>query len=91
MADLVVIEEQVKTNPIPTHDHNNINGHKKQLKNPCHVHNGGHEWADCRQNPKNIKTRGKAKIMTKINVEMKAMVDLVKNTDVPKEMNGKPP
>ena len=50
MADLVVIEEQVKIHPKTNHDHNNSN--KMQLKNPCHVHNGSHEWDDCHQNPK---------------------------------------
>jgi hypothetical protein len=59
MADLVVIEEQVRVNPKPNHDHNNSN--KKQLKNPCRIHNGGHEWDDCRQNPKNNKEDGRTK------------------------------
>jgi hypothetical protein len=38
------------------------NSDKKQhLKNPCRIYNGGHEWDDCRQNPKNIKSDGKDK------------------------------
>jgi hypothetical protein len=28
----------------------NVNKH---IKNPCKLHNGTHDWADCRQNPKN--------------------------------------
>jgi hypothetical protein len=94
MADLVVIKEQIKTNYKPTHDHTNGNNNKKQLKNPCRVHNGGHEWADGHQNPKNDKNNDKNNkiIMTTARgVEMITMVDLVKNTDVPKEMNGNPP
>jgi len=56
LTDLTVIEEQVKTNLKPS------NSDKKQhLKNPCRIHNGGHEWDDCRQNPKNIKSNEKNK------------------------------
>jgi hypothetical protein len=56
LTDLTVIEEQVKTNLKPT------NSDKKQhLKNPCRVHNGGYEWDDCRQNPKNLKPDEKNK------------------------------
>ena len=56
LTDLMVIEEQVKTNLKPT------NSDKKQnLKNPCRIHNGGHEWDDCRQNPKNLKPDEKNK------------------------------
>jgi hypothetical protein len=43
IADLVVIEEHIKTNPKPTHDHANGNNNKNQLKTPCHVPHGGHE------------------------------------------------
>jgi hypothetical protein len=51
-----MIEEQVKTHLKPT------NSDKRQhLKNPCRIHNGGHEWDDCRQNPKNAKSDGKDK------------------------------
>jgi hypothetical protein len=51
LTDLTVMEEQVKTNLKPS------NSDKKQhLKNPCRIHNGGHEWDDCCQNPKNIKS-----------------------------------
>jgi hypothetical protein len=52
---LTVIEEQVK----PTNQGQNPS--KKKLKNPCRIHNWGHEWDDCRQNPKNIKNDGKDK------------------------------
>jgi len=56
LTDLMVIKEQVKTNLKPT------NSDKKQnLKNPCRIHNGGHEWDDCRQNPKNLKPDEKNK------------------------------
>jgi len=56
LTDLMVIEEQVKTNLKPT------NSDKKQhLKNLCRVHNGGNEWDDCRQNPKNLKPDEKNK------------------------------
>jgi hypothetical protein len=48
MADLIVIEEQIKPNPKLNHDHTHRNNNKKQLNNPCRAHNGGHEWADCR-------------------------------------------
>jgi hypothetical protein len=33
-----------------THRHGPEND--KHLKNPYHVHNGGHEWDDCHKNPK---------------------------------------
>jgi hypothetical protein len=56
LTDLTVIEKQVKTNLKPS------NSDKKQhLKNPCRIHNRGHEWDDCRQNPKNIKSDEKNK------------------------------
>jgi hypothetical protein len=56
LTDLTMIEEQVKTHLKPT------NSDKRQhLKNPCRIHNGGHEWDDCRQNPKNAKSDGKDK------------------------------
>jgi hypothetical protein len=42
MGDLTIIEEV-----------NHSKSSKKPLKNPCRVHNGSHEWEDCRQNPKN--------------------------------------
>jgi hypothetical protein len=57
ISDLTVIQEQIKTHHKTHHDQNNQS--KKQLKNPYRVHNGGHEWEDCRQNPKNIKSDGK--------------------------------
>lgn len=49
MSDLTLIEESIKTHPT------------NHLKNPCRVHNGGHEWDDGRQNPKNAKSDGKEK------------------------------
>jgi hypothetical protein len=52
---LTVMEEQVK----PTNQGQNPS--KKNLKNPCRIHNGGHERDDCRQNPKNNKSDGKDK------------------------------
>jgi hypothetical protein len=56
LSDLTMIEEQIKTHLKPT------NSDKRQhLKNPCRIHNGGHEWDDCRQNPKNAKSDGKDK------------------------------
>jgi hypothetical protein len=53
----MVIEEQVK-NPKPHLD----NPNKKKFKNPCRVHNGGHEWDDCRQNRKSEKNMEKTRI-----------------------------
>ncbi len=49
--ELTLIKEQIK--PHPKTNQNNKNG--KQLKNPCRPHNGGHEWHNCRKNPKNLK------------------------------------
>jgi len=51
ISKLTVIKEQIK--PHPKTSQNNSNG--KHLKNPCRIHNGGHEWEDCRKNPKNQK------------------------------------
>jgi hypothetical protein len=50
LEELLVIEEQVKVEKKNTHRENT-----KNLKNPCRVHNGGHEWDDCHENPKNKK------------------------------------
>jgi hypothetical protein len=50
-----VIEEKIKTHPKLNPEKTN----KKQLKNPCGLHNGGHELDDCRQNPKNQKNEDK--------------------------------
>jgi hypothetical protein len=33
----------------------------KQFNPPCKLHNGSHEWDDCRQNPKNQKDDVKSK------------------------------
>jgi len=51
ISELTVIKEQIKIHPKT----NQNNPNKKQLKNPCKLHNGGHEWDDCRKNPKNQK------------------------------------
>ncbi len=51
LEELLVIEEQVKVEKKNIHKENT-----KNLKNPCCVHNGGHEWYDCHENPKNKKT-----------------------------------
>jgi hypothetical protein len=51
LEELLVIEDQVKIER--KHTHRNGSEHNpKHLKNPCRVHNGGHGWANCRQNPK---------------------------------------
>jgi hypothetical protein len=55
ISELTVIEEQIKTH----HKNSQDNPSKKHLKNPYRVHNGGHEWDYCRQNPKNQKTDDK--------------------------------
>jgi hypothetical protein len=52
---LTIIEEQIKPTPQMQ------NPLKKNLKNPCRIHNGGHEWDNCCQNPKNNKNDGKDK------------------------------
>jgi hypothetical protein len=57
ISDLTLIEENIKTHPKSNQDKTN----KKQLKNPCRLHNGNHEWDECRQNPKNQKEDGKNK------------------------------
>jgi len=54
ISKLIVIEENVKTHPNPNKEKQN-----KQLKNPCRLHNGTHEWNECRQNPKNQKNEEK--------------------------------
>jgi hypothetical protein len=54
LTDLMMIEEQAKT-----HSEANNSDKKQHLKNPCRIHNGGHEWDDCRQNPKSSKPDGK--------------------------------
>ncbi len=51
ISELTVIEKQIKIHPKPNQD----NPNKKQLKTPCKIHNGCHEWEDCRQNPQNQK------------------------------------
>jgi hypothetical protein len=51
MSELTIIEEQVKTHRKEQNGQN-----KKNLKSPCRVHNGHHEWDDCHENPKNKKS-----------------------------------
>jgi hypothetical protein len=46
---LLIIEDQYKEKKPQNQKH--VQG--KHFKNPCRVHNGTHEWDDCRQNPKN--------------------------------------
>jgi hypothetical protein len=48
--DLLIIEDQYKKTESKQNKYQH-NG--KQLKNPCRVHNGTHEWDECRKNPKN--------------------------------------
>ncbi len=55
ISDLT-LEENIKTHLKSNHDKANKN---KRLKNPCRVHNGGHEWDDYHQNPKNNKNDDK--------------------------------
>ncbi len=43
ISDLTVIEENIKTH----HKNSQEKPHKKHLKNPCRLLNGGHEWDDC--------------------------------------------
>ncbi len=45
----MIIEDQYKE-PKPQNQ-KHVQG--KQLKNPCRLHKGNHEWSDCRENPKN--------------------------------------
>jgi hypothetical protein len=45
---LLVMEENIK---LEKKQSNQQGGNK--LKNPCRLHNGTHEWFECRQNPKN--------------------------------------
>jgi hypothetical protein len=53
ISGLMVIEENIKTHPKSNQEK------KKQFKNPCKLHNGGCEWDDCRQNPRNQKNEDK--------------------------------
>lgn len=55
LEELLVIEDQVKVEKKSMYCHND----GKNMRNPCRVHNGGHEWDDCRKNPKNRKERGR--------------------------------
>ncbi len=48
---LLIIEDQYRK-PVEQ-KHPQRQHHDKHLRNPCRVHNGGHEWDDCRQNPRN--------------------------------------
>ena len=53
MADLTIIEARVKVQPKHT---DKTHQNHKNLRNPCRLHHGSHEWDECRQNPKNQKT-----------------------------------
>jgi len=44
ISDLTLIEENIKTHTKSNQDKTN----KKQLKNPCRLQNGNHEWDECR-------------------------------------------
>jgi hypothetical protein len=54
LEQLLVIEEQIKVEKKNTHKH----GNNKNLKNPCLLHNGHHEWDDCQEKSKNKKEHG---------------------------------
>jgi hypothetical protein len=56
MQKLLIIEDQVK---VERKTHRQGQEKNKHLKNPCHMHNGGHEWDDCHEIPKN-KNKDKA-------------------------------
>ena len=58
---------------------------KKQLKNPCRLHNGNHEWDDCRQNPKNQKNDEKATMITTATGIMGTITEIEKKTDAPNQ------
>jgi hypothetical protein len=47
----LIIQEQTKIELKDAHHQAD-----KTLKNPCKIH-GGHEWEDCRANPKNQKQK----------------------------------
>jgi hypothetical protein len=49
LDELVVMEETIKMEKKQV----NQQSGNKNIKNPCRLHNGTYEWADCRQNPKN--------------------------------------
>jgi hypothetical protein len=56
MTDITIIEVRVKVKPKQsdkTHQNN------KNLRNPCHLHHGSHEWDECHQNPNNQNTDDK--------------------------------
>jgi hypothetical protein len=57
MQKLLIIEDQVK---VEKKTHRQGQENNKHLKNPCCMHNGGHEWDDCRENPKNKNNKEKA-------------------------------
>jgi hypothetical protein len=81
ISELTVIEEQVKTHPKSNQEHS----HKKQLKNPCQLYNGNHEWDDCRQNPKNQKNDEKATMITTATGIMGTITEIEKKTDAPNQ------
>jgi len=84
----MVIEGQVKTHHKPNQD----NSKKKHLK-PCRIHNGGYEWDDCWQNPKNNENDENIRTMEIIAMEeeTRTTVDLEKKTDTLKEIGDDPP
>jgi hypothetical protein len=56
--NLTLIEENVKTHQKSNQEKTHKN---KQFNPPCKLHNGIHEWDDCRQNSKNQEDDGKSK------------------------------
>jgi hypothetical protein len=56
LNELLIIEDQYKKQK----PNQQKQAHGKQLKNPCHLHKGGHEWSDCRANPKNKRNNEQA-------------------------------
>jgi hypothetical protein len=82
ISKLTVIEEQIKTHPKT----NQNNSNKKQLKNPCRLHNGGHEWDDCRKNPKNkkIPKETQTTIVAGTIMNMEMVKQREESIDVPK-------
>ncbi len=56
LDELLIIEDQYKEQKLSQQKQ----VHGKQLKNPCHLHKGGHEWSDCHENPKNKRNNEQA-------------------------------
>ena len=53
MTDLTIIKARVKVQPKQSDETHQNN---KNLRNPCCLHHGSHEWDECHQNPKKQKT-----------------------------------